>query len=235
VLRAGGDQKDDQASPCCPGPSPPVDGTRQASPVHQGVHAAVRVQMLWAVDALEGKGGTQAYAAVEQDGYLVLRRGEGDALLRMPLCSLELVDIGERRVVIVPNLEPTELTLDDLGLLEVETDLDFWGMIPSRRATYRNVQGAKVQPEHTRPIAHQLPRRVNSRRARLPPIPEVPRAEASVTDSSAAVSSDPHRPKHTPCSSRRPGTSRPGAKGRGGDDARLGGRAFAPTSFEYLQ
>ena len=178
VLRAGGDQEDDQACPCGPCPQPSVDGTRQASPTPQGDHAAVLVHMCCAVDALEGERGTLAYAAVEQDCYFVLRRGEGDVLARMLLCCLELADIGERRVVVVPDLEPAELTLDDVVLLEVEADQDFWGMIPSRRATYRDVQGAKEQSKHTRSIAHQLPRRVDSRRARLPPIPEVPRVDA---------------------------------------------------------
>ena len=121
----------------------------------------------------------------------MLRSSDDNVLARMLLSGLELVDIGDCRVVIVPRLSPAELALDDLGLLdlEVEEEDDFWGMIPSRMATYRDVQGVKLQSERARPIASQSPRRVYSRRRRLPPIPEVPRAEASLTDSSAPVSS----------------------------------------------
>ena len=150
---------------------------------------SVRARLVSVVDALEGERGARAYATVEQDRYLVLRRSEGDVLAQMPLCSLDLVDIGERRVVIVPHLEPAELDLDGLGLLQVEDEEGFWSMIPSQRATYRNVQGAKEQSARARPIARHLPRPAESSRRRLPPIPEIPRAEASAPDSSAAASS----------------------------------------------
>ena len=190
VPGARGKQEDDQASPRS---SAPLDGTRNSSPSPKGDRATVRVRACSAVDALEGKRGVRAYATVEQDRDLVLRlrhrRTEDDVLARMPLCGLELVDIGERRVVIVPRLEPSRLALDGLFLLDVEDDKIFWGIIPSQRATYRDVQGAKLQTAQARPIAQELPRRVHSRRRRLPPIPEVPRAEASVTESSAAASS----------------------------------------------
>jgi hypothetical protein len=168
---AGGDQEDDQASPC---PPPPVDGIREASPAPQGDHTTVRVRVCTVVDALEGEMGDWSYAAVEQDGCLVLRCSEGDVLARMPLRSLELVDIGERRVVIVPKLEPTDLTLESLGLLVVEEEGHFWDMIFSRRATYRDVQGGTLHSARAQPIIDKMSRRVDSRRARLPPIPEVP-------------------------------------------------------------
>ena len=186
VARPRADQDADQASPC---PSPPLHGTGTALPCSLGDCAAqrgARVRACSVVNALEGERGDRAYAAVE-DGDLVLRRTNGDVLARMRLSGLELVDIGERRVVIVPKLAPTEIALDGLGLLEVEEEQDFWDMIPWRRATHRNIRKAKPQSAYARPSAGKLPKRLDSRRTRLPAIPEVPRAEAPATDSSTTA------------------------------------------------
>ena len=61
--------------------------------------------------ALEGQHGVPMRAAIEQTGgraYLALRQvGSGAAVAKMILIGLELVDIGEARVLIVPKLEPS--------------------------------------------------------------------------------------------------------------------------------
>jgi len=185
------DQADYRAS--CPAVgSPRLGGTERALPSYLGDPAAQRgahVRACLAVNALEGRRGAQAYATVS-DGYLVLRRTNGDVLAQLRLCGLELVDIGERRIVIVSVLAPTELTLEDLCILEMEEEQDFhafWDMMPARRATCRDIQGDKLQSALARPIAEKLPTCSDSRPSWLPTIPEVPRAEAPVTDSSAAT------------------------------------------------
>jgi len=50
---------------------------------------------------------------------LVLLQGNGD-VMQMLRSDLEPVDIGEGRVLILPDLQPSELTLDDVCVLTLE-------------------------------------------------------------------------------------------------------------------
>ena len=50
---------------------------------------------------------------------LVLLQGNGD-VMQMLRSDLEPVDIGEGRVLILPDLQPSELTLDDMCVLTLE-------------------------------------------------------------------------------------------------------------------
>ena len=94
----------------------------------------------------------------------------------MLLSGLELVDIGAGRVLIVPKIEPSDLTMDRVGFLTLEDAEDFWDMVHrARTATHRGIGGGKLHSPWA-PAAHR--RRVDSPR-RLPAIPEVPRAEAA--------------------------------------------------------
>jgi hypothetical protein len=94
---------------------------------------ATRVRACLAHLALEGHRGPSLHASIEHtDGcaYLVLRRpGSGAAVSQMLLSGLELVDIGKGRVLIVPDLEPSELTLDGVGVLTLMDPEEFWDMV----------------------------------------------------------------------------------------------------------
>ena len=131
--------------------------------------------------ALEGQHGVPMRAAIEQTGgraYLALRQvGSGAAVAKMILIGLELVDIGEARVLIVPKLEPSELTMDGVGFLTLKDPEDFWDMVHrTRTAIHRDIWGGKLQSARTPSTrAPSHPRRGR----RLPAIPEVPRAEAA--------------------------------------------------------
>jgi hypothetical protein len=151
-------------------------------PVDTRAPKATRVRACLAHHALEGQLGAPAHATVEQTGgraYLVLRRpGLGSVVAEMLLSGLELVDIGAGRVLIVPDIEPSDLTMDGVGLLTLEDAEEFWDMVHrARTATHRDIWGGKLHspraPWRSAP-AHR--RRVDSPR-RLPAIPEVPRAE----------------------------------------------------------
>ena len=153
--------------PACPG----SDGATEPR--------GARVRACLAHQALEGQRGVLMHAAIEQTGgraYLVLRAESGAAVAEMRLIGLELVDVGEGRVLIVPDLKPSELTMDAVGFLTLEDAEEFWGMVHrARTATHRGIGGGKLHSPWA-PSAHR--RRVDSPR-RLPAIPEVPRAEAA--------------------------------------------------------
>jgi hypothetical protein len=146
---------------------------------------ATRVRACLAHLALDGKRGKSMLAAIEHtDGraYLVLRSARSrEALSQMLLSGLELVDIGKDRVLVVPDIEPSELTMDGVGFLTLEDPEEFWDMVhPSAvRVTHVDVWREKL---HSTPVPSQSApadrRRVDSPR-RLPGIPEVPRAEAA--------------------------------------------------------
>jgi hypothetical protein len=143
---------------------------------------ATRVRACQAHHALEGQLGAPAHVAFEKTGCpakLVLLQGNGD-VMQMLLSDLELVDIGEGRILIVPDIEPSELTLDDVCVLTLEDAEKFWEMVHrAHTATHRDIWGDKLHSPwapSTRAPAYR--RRVDSPR-RLPAIPEVPRAEAA--------------------------------------------------------
>jgi hypothetical protein len=142
---------------------------------------ATRVRACLAHLALEGKRGPRMCASIEQTrgrACLVLRQaGSGAAVAEMLLSGLELVDIGEGRVLIVPDLEPSELTMDGVGFLTLKDPEDFWDMVHrTRTAIHRDIWGGKLQSARTPSTrAPSHPRRGR----RLPAIPEVPRAEAA--------------------------------------------------------
>jgi hypothetical protein len=141
----------------------------------------VRVRACLAHHALEGHLGRPAHASVEQTGgraYLVLRRpGLGSVVAGMLLSGLELVDIGAGRVLIVPKIEPSDLTMDRVGFLTLEDAEDFWDMVHrARTATHRDIQGGKLHSPWTPSTSAPAHRR---QRRELPAIPEVPRAEAA--------------------------------------------------------
>ena len=121
VLQAG--TADEVARASSPGLSTPSDQRRMAT----------RVRACLAHLALEGHRGRSMHASIEHtDGcaYLVLRRpGSGAAVSQMLLSGLELVDIGKGRVLIVPDLEPSELTLDGVGVLTLKQPEEFWDMV----------------------------------------------------------------------------------------------------------
>jgi hypothetical protein len=140
--------------------------------------------------ALEGHRGPSLHASIEHtDGcaYLVLRRpGSGAAVSQMPLSGLELVDIGKGRVLIVPDLEPSELTLDGVGVLTLMDPEEFWDMVHrAGAATHSDIGSCELNspraPSTSAP-AHR--RRADSPR-RLSAIPEVPRAEAAGAEGGA--------------------------------------------------
>jgi hypothetical protein len=85
---------------------------------------ATRAHACMANRTLEGKRGAPVHVAIEKTGCpaklakLVLQ-GCG-AVVQMLLSDLELVDIGEGRVLILPDLQPSELTLDDVCVLTLE-------------------------------------------------------------------------------------------------------------------
>ena len=154
--------------PACPG----SDGATEPR--------GARVRACLAHQALEGQRGVLMHAAIEQTGgraYLVLRAESGAAVAQMLLSGLELVDVGEGRVLIVPDLEPSELTMDAVGVLTLEDAKEFWDMVHrARRATHRGIGDHSPWAPSTSAPAHQ--RRVDSPRS-LPAVPEVPRAEAA--------------------------------------------------------
>jgi hypothetical protein len=162
----------------CGGGVPACPGSDGATAPH-----GTRVCACLAHQALEGQRGVPMHAAFEQTGgraYLVLRAESGAAVAQMLLSGLELVDVGEGRVLIVPDLEPSELTMDAVGVLTLEDAKEFWDMVHrARRAMHRGMGGGKLPspwaPSTSAP-AHQ--RRVDSLRS-LPAVPEVPRAEAA--------------------------------------------------------
>ena len=96
--------------------------------------------------ALEGNFGPSMHASIEQTrgrACLVLRQAaSGAAVVEMLLSGLELVDIGEGRVLIVPDLEPSELTIDGVGFLTLKDPEDFWDMV--HRARHRDIWGCKL-------------------------------------------------------------------------------------------
>jgi hypothetical protein len=161
-------------------------GSPQACPRSDGeTHAphGLRVLACLAHQALEGQRGVLMHAAIDQTGgraYLVLRAESGAAVAEMLLIGLELVDIGEGRVLIVPNLKPSELTMDAVGFLTLEDAEEFWDMVHrARTATHRGIGGGKLRsPWAPSTSAPACRRRMDSLR-RLPAIPEVPRAEAA--------------------------------------------------------
>jgi len=154
----------------------------------------VRVRACLAHHALEGHLGRPAHASVEQTGgraYLVLRRpGLGSVVAGMLLSGLELVDIGAGRVLIVPKIEPSDLTMDRVGFLTLEDAEDFWDMM-ARTATHMDIWGGTLRslrgPSTSAPARR---RRVGSPK-RLPAIPEVPRAETE------RQAEQPHTHTHT--------------------------------------
>ena len=159
----------------------------------------VRVRVCLAHHALEGHLGRPAHASVEQTGgraYLVLRRpGLGSVVAGMLLSGLELVDIGAGRVLIVPKIEPSDLTMDRVGFLTLEDAEDFWDMVHrARTATHRDIQGGKLHSPWTPSTRAPAHRR---RRMRLPAIPEVPRAEAAGAECKCARE-PPAACKHNP-------------------------------------
>jgi len=144
--------------------------------------------------ALEGHRGRAMLATIDQIGgqaYLVLRAGPGAAVAQMILRGLELVNIGEGRVLIVPDIEPLELTMDCVGILMLDDVEEFRDMV--RRATHIGIWGGNLHlPRATSTSAAGAPalhrRRVDSPR-RMPFIPEVSRAEgvgAECTESARA-------------------------------------------------
>ena len=108
---------------------------------------ATRVRACLAHHALEGQLGAPAHVAFEKTGCpakLVLLQGNGD-VMQMLLSDLELVDIGEGRILIVPDIEPSELTLDDVCVLTLEDAEKFWEMVHrARTATHRDIWGDKL-------------------------------------------------------------------------------------------
>ena len=157
------------------------------SPSAAAPHGA-RVRACLAHHALEGKSGARMHAAIEQIGghpHLVLRRaGSGAVDSEMFLRAFEFVDIGEGRVLIVPKCEPSELTMEGVGILtldEPEDAEEFWCIVHLARTTaHRNIWKGKLHspwaPSTTSAPAHR--RRGDSPR-KLPAILEVPRAEAA--------------------------------------------------------
>jgi hypothetical protein len=142
---------------------------------------ATRAHACMANRTLEGKRGAPVHVAIEKTGCpakLVLQ-GCG-AVVQMLLSDLELVDIGEGRVLIVPDLQPSELTLDDMCVLTLEDTEEFWTMVHrARTATHRDIWGDKLHsPWAPSTPAPAYRRRMDSPK-RLPAIPEVPRAEAA--------------------------------------------------------
>jgi hypothetical protein len=146
---------------------------------------ATRVRMCLASDALEGKRviqrGPSMHASIEQtrgSACLVLRHaGSGATEAEMPLGRLDLVDIGASRVLVVPDHEPSELTMDDVCFLTLKYPDDFWDMVHrTRMAIHRDIWGGKLHSPWTPSTRAPSHRR---RRRRLPAIPEVPRAEAA--------------------------------------------------------
>jgi hypothetical protein len=146
---------------------------------------ATRVRACLASDALEGKRGPSMHASIEQtrggSACLVLRNARsGETEAEMPLSRLELADIGDGRVLIVPDHVPPELlTMDDVCFLTLKYPDEFWDMVHLTRTgiqIHRDIWGGKLQSPRspsTRAPSHRR------RRRRLPAIPEVPRAEAA--------------------------------------------------------
>jgi hypothetical protein len=140
-----------------------------------------RVRVCSVADALAGEGGVPAYAAVENEGgraFATLRRSGDGEVERMQMSCLEVVDFGAHRVLVVPkNLDPSDLTIEDLRILELEDAVLFWEMVGrERQATYRDVSNGKPASLRLRPCAKQqrsAERRSDSLWTRLPPIPEV--------------------------------------------------------------
>jgi hypothetical protein len=98
----------------------------------------------------------------------------------MLLSVLELVDIGADRVLIVPNLEPSELTMEMLGVLTLEDAEEFWGMVHrSRTSADRDTWSLKLHSPFARLTSTPARRRRVDSPMRLPAIPEVPRAESA--------------------------------------------------------
>ena len=164
------------------------------------IHARVRACL--AHLALEGHLGRPAYASVEQTGgraYLVLRRpGLWSVVAAMLLSGLELVDIGAGRVLIVPKIEPSDLTMDDVGFLTLEDAKGFCDMVHlARTATHMDIWGGTVHslrgPSTSAPASR---RRVDSPR-RMPAIPEVPRAETERQAEQPQTHTQPHTHTHT--------------------------------------
>jgi len=145
-----------------------------------------RVRVCSVADALAGEGGVPAYAAVENEGgraFATLHRSGDGEVERMQMSCLEVVDFGAHRVLVVPkNLDPSDLTIEDLRILELEDAVLFWEMVGrERQATYRDVSNGKPASLRLRPCAKQqrsAERRSDSLWTRLPPIPEVFCAEA---------------------------------------------------------
>jgi len=178
---AEADARGGQPPPAAPAHQPGGGGV-PACPGSDGATAphGARVCACLAHQALEGQRGVPMHAAFEQTGgraYLVLRAESGAAVAQMLLSGLELVDVGEGRVLIVPDLEPSELTMDAVGVLTLEDAKEFWDMVHrARRATHRGIGDHSPWAPSTSTPAHQ--RRVDSPRS-LPAVPEVPRAEAA--------------------------------------------------------
>ena len=155
-----------------------------APPPAEAAHGP-RVRACLAHHALEGKPGVRMHVAIEQirdRAHLVLRRaGSGAAVSEMILSALELVDVGEGRVLIVPKCEPSEVTMKRVGVLTLEDAEEFWRMVHLARTTaHRNIWEGRLHspwaPSTTSAPAHR--RRGGSPR-KLPAILEVPRAEAA--------------------------------------------------------
>jgi hypothetical protein len=151
--------------------------------------------------ALEGHRGPSLHASIEHtDGcaYLVLRRpGSGAAVSQMLLSGLELVDIGKGRVLIVPDLEPSELTLDGVGVLTLKQPEEFWDMVHRagktaasragiwdmlRRAgtaTHSDIGSGELNSPRAPSTSAPAHRRQADSPRRLSAIPEVSRADTA--------------------------------------------------------
>jgi hypothetical protein len=169
-------------APACP----PLPSSLELLSLRDGAdQLGAHVRVCSAANALSGMEGVPAYATVENEGGHVFaklcRIGDG-AVQRMPMCCLEVVDIGVRRVVIVPNnLDPSELTMEDVYIMELQDDALFWEMLGlARQATYRDVRDGKLASPRAPPCAKQQQsagRRSDSLGTKLPVIPEVRCAE----------------------------------------------------------
>jgi len=173
-------QSDD--TDCVTAPPPPQP---ESPPSATEAPNGARVRACLAHHALEGKPGARMHATIEEIGgraHLVLRRaGSGAAVSEMILSALELVDVGEGRVLIVPKCEPSEVTMKRVGVLTLEDAEEFWCRVHLARTTaHRNIWKGKLHspwaPSTTSLPAHR--RRGDSPR-KLPAILEVPRAEAA--------------------------------------------------------
>jgi len=169
---------------------PPLPSALELLSLRDGAdQLGAHVRVCSAANALSGMEGVPAYATVENEGGHVFAKlcrigddAESDAIQRMPMCCLEVVDIGARRVVIVPNnLDPSELTMEDVYIMELQDDALFWEMLGlARQATYRDVRDGKLASPRAPPCAKQQQsagRRSDSLGTRLPVIPEVRCAE----------------------------------------------------------